>query len=91
MKVNLPVHEVCATPSMNEKRNQLIAVIAPAEFHPPCCEKCGFNLVSRAFFIRGSTSLIEFVFFILVRQEQKILARKGKLLACDQKCKSFIG
>jgi len=35
--------------------------------------------------------LIEFVFFILFRQEQKILALKGVLLACDQKCKSLIG
>jgi len=35
--------------------------------------------------------LIEFVFFILFRQEQKILARKGGLAACDQKRKSLIG
>jgi len=35
--------------------------------------------------------LIEFVFFILFRQDQKILARKGRLLACDQKRKSLIG
>jgi len=35
--------------------------------------------------------LIEFVFFILFRQEQKILARKGQLLAYDQKRKSLIG
>jgi len=35
--------------------------------------------------------LIEFVFFILFRQELKILARKGKLLACDQNRKSLIG
>ena len=32
-------------------------------------------------------SLDEFVFFILFQQEQKIFARKGRLLACDQKCK----
>jgi len=49
-----------------------------------------FNPVSRAFFKRGSTSLIEF-FFILFRQEQKILACKGRLLACDEKRKSLIG
>ena len=55
------------------------------------CEKCGFNPVSKTFFIRGSTSLIEFVFFVLFRQEQKILAREGGLLACDQKRKSLIG
>ena len=55
------------------------------------CEKCGFNPVSKTFFIRGSTSLIEFVFFVLFRQEQKILAREGRLLACDQKRKSLIG
>jgi len=30
-------------------------------------------------------------FFILLRQEQKILARKGRLLACDQERKSLIG
>jgi len=33
---------------------------------------------------------MEFVFFILFRQEQKILAHKGRLLACDQKRKSLI-
>jgi len=35
--------------------------------------------------------LTEFVFFILFRQEQKILDRKGRLLACDQKREWLIG
>jgi len=53
--------------------------------------RSGFKPISRAFFIRGSTFSIDFVFFILFLQEQKILARKGRLLACDQKRKSPIG
>ena len=41
--------------------------------------------------MRGSTSLIEFDFITFFRQAQKILARKGRLLARDQKRKSLIG
>jgi len=44
MKVNLPVHEVCTTPSMNKKRNHLITVIPPAEFHPPVVKNVGLAL-----------------------------------------------
>jgi len=35
MKVNLPVHEVCTTISMNKKEVISFTVVAPAEFHPP--------------------------------------------------------
>ena len=91
MKVNLPAHEVRTTPSMNKKRNHLIYCDCSRWISSASCEKCGLNPVSRAFFIRGSTSLIEFVYFILFRQEQKIIASKGRLLACDQKRNSLNG
>ena len=62
-----------------KKSSHLLWLIVPTEFHPPVVKNMVFT-VSRAFFIRGSTSLIEFVFVILFRQEQKILARKGKIV-----------
>jgi len=92
MKVNLPAHEVCTTPSINIKKLSHSLWLLPLNF---ICQLWkmwkNFHPVSKAFFIRGSTSLIEFVFFIDFRQEQKILACKGRLLACDQKRKSLIG
>ena len=90
IKVNLPPHEVCTIASINKKRNHLICCDCSRWISSASCEKCDFNPISRVFFIRGSTSLIEFVFFILFRQKQKIRARKGRFLACNQKCKSPI-
>jgi len=89
MKVNLPVHEVCTTPSINKKRNHRIYCDCSRWISSASCEKSGLTLFQGRF-SWGSTSLIEFVFFILIRQEQKILAREGGLLACDQKRKSLI-
>ena len=91
MEVNLPAYEVSTTPNMNKKRNHLIYCDCSCWIASVSCEKCGFNPVSRVFFIRGSTSLIELVFFISFWQKQKILACKGRLLACDQRRKSLIG
>ena len=90
MEVNLPAYEVSTTPNMNKKRNHLIYCDCSCWIASVSCEKCGFNPVSRVFFIRGSTSLIEFVFFISFWQKQKILACNGRLLACDQKRKLLI-
>jgi len=91
MKVNFLAREVSTTPSMNKKRYHLIYCDCSRWISSASCKKFGFNPVSNAFFIKGSTSLIEFVFFILFRHEQKILAREDRLLACDQKRKSLIG
>ena len=91
MKVNLPAHEVFTTSSMNKKKKSShLLWLLPLNLIRQMWIMW-FNPVSTAFFIRGSTSLIEFVFFILFRQEQKILAGKSRLLACDQKRKSLIG
>ena len=95
MKVNLPAHEVCTTPSMNEKRNHfkrnqyeqenLIYCDCSRWISSASCEKCGFNPVSRVFFIRGSTSLIEFVFFsFYFDKNRKSLLAKVVCWHCDQ-------
>jgi len=89
MKVILPVHEVCTIPSMNKKEIISFAVIVPVEFHPPVVKNV-VSLFQRLFFIRGSTSLIEF-FFIFTATRAENPCSQGRLLACDQKFKSLIG
>jgi len=61
-KVNLPAHAVCTTPSMEKKKSSHLLWLFPLN-SSASFEKCGFNPVSRTFFIRGLTSLIEFAFF----------------------------
>ena len=51
-------------------------------------EKRGLNRVSNAPLIRGSTSLMEFLFFF--QKEKKALASKGKLKACEREWKSLL-
>jgi len=49
IKVNLPVHEVCTTPSMNKKEIISFTVIAPTEFHPPVVKNVVLTLFQGRF------------------------------------------
>jgi len=91
MKVNLNAREVCTTPSMNKKRNHFIYCDCSCWISSASCEKCGFNPVCfKGAFHEDQHPWLS-LFFIVFRQEKKILVRKGRLLAWDQKRKSLIG
>jgi len=91
MKVSLPAQEACTTISMNKKKKSSHSLwLLPLNFTRQLW-KIWFQPCFKGVFHKRTASLIKFVFYILFRQEQKILARKGRLLACDQKRKSLIG
>ena len=70
MKVNLSIHEVCTTPSINKKRNHLIYCDCSRWISSVSCEKCDFK--------GGFTQNP-----VYVSDRQRLTVRFGNRLACS--------
>jgi len=84
MKVGLPAHEVSL---FNTRRVKKKESIAAAECCPPVVKNEVLYSVSRAFFTRGSTSLMSFFFHLISTRTEN--SYKSSLLVREQEQKSL--